>query len=59
MTANGFYNHRKTLGLKRAPFARAIGISPTTALAYEKGQRIPLYIALAIGALLYNLPPAP
>ena len=60
MTAEGFYNARKRLHMRRAPFARALGMSETTAKAYETGtSRIPRYIALAIGALLYGLPEAP
>ncbi len=37
-----------------------MGASRTTVAAYEEGKSpIPQYIALAIGALLYGLQPAP
>jgi len=45
--------------MKKSELARALGIAPRTIKAYEDGNsRIPLYIALAISALLYGLPPA-
>ncbi len=60
MTHESFYEHRKRLGLSRAALARQLGMAPRTVKAYETGtSRIPRYIALAIGALLYGLPPAP
>ncbi len=59
MAPESFYTHRKRLKMKLTPFARELGVSRTTAKAYETGtSRIPRYIALAIGALLYGLPPA-
>ncbi len=60
MTPENFYRHRKALGLKRTGMANALGSSRTTVAAYEDGRSpVPQYIALAIGALLYGLPPAP
>ena len=59
MTPETIYEHRKRLQLKRSEFARALGVAPRTLTAYEEGlSRIPKYIALAIGALLYGMPPA-
>ncbi len=58
MTPADFLAARKRLKLSRAAFARAIGISPNTATAYEHGRHpIPLTVALAAAALLYGLPP--
>ena len=59
MTKDGFEAARYRLKLRRFEFALEIGIARETARAYETGtSRIPIYIALAIGALLYGLPPA-
>jgi len=56
MTPEGFYNHRKHLKLKLAPFARELGITWTTAKAYETGKsRIPQHIELAIQAIRYRV----
>ena len=58
MNPGDFKSTRERLGLSRAAFARAIGISPNTATAYEHGRNpIPLTVALAAAALLYGLPP--
>ena len=59
MTAEGVDNARRRLHMRKGDFASAIGVCLRTANAYETGRNpIPLYIALAIGALLYGLPPA-
>ena len=59
MTAEAFYNARRRLHMRKGEFAADIGIARETLKAYEEGSsRIPRYIALAIGALLYGLPPA-
>ena len=59
MTKEGFEAARYRLKLRRFEFAKETGLSRETVRAYETGKApIPLYIALAIGALLYGLPPA-
>jgi len=59
MTGESFKAHRERLGMSRAAFARALGIAPNSATAYELGRReIPLTVRLAIAALLFGLPPA-
>jgi transcriptional regulator with XRE-family HTH domain len=59
MKPESFKASRTRLNLSRAAFARQLGIAPNTATAYEHGRSpIPVYIALAIAALLYGLPPA-
>ena len=59
MTAEGFNNARRRLHMRKGKFAAKIGVCHKTAKAYEEGtSRIPKYIALAIGALLYGLEPA-
>jgi len=58
MTHADFKATRTRLGMTRAAFARALGIAPNTATAYEHGRHpIPRYIALASAALAYGLPP--
>lgn len=37
--------------------AKVLGCSAATVAAYEAGQKIPKYVALACGALSYGLPP--
>ncbi len=52
MTPERIYQHRKDLKMKRAEFARELGVAPRTLKAYENGtSRIPKYIALAIQAV--------
>ena len=59
MTAERFQEARHRLKLRRFQFAQELGLARETVRAYEEGgSRIPRYIALAIGALLYGLPPA-
>lgn len=58
MTPADFTAARERLDMSRAAFARALGLAPNTVTKYERGRvRIPRYIALAIAALLYGLPP--
>lgn len=58
MTPARYTAARKRLGLSGAAFARELGMSRNTHMAYERGRaRIPRYIALAISALLYGLRP--
>lgn len=60
MSPESLFNHRTRLKMKKAELARILGIAPKTLKAYEEGtSRIPPYIALAIGAVLYGLKPAP
>ena len=60
MTSEGFKAARYRLKLRRFEFALETGLSRETVRAYEEGtSSIPRYIALAVGALLYGLPPAP
>ena len=59
MSPESLYDHRKRIGMKRSELARELGVAPRTLKGYEEGtSRIPRYIALAVGALLYGLPPA-
>ena len=52
MTPENIYTHRKNMKMKRAEFARELGLAPRTLKAYEEGtSRIPRYIALAIQAV--------
>ena len=58
MTHSDFLATRQRLGMSRAAFCRALGLSQNAGTAYEHGRkRIPRYIALACAALLYGLPP--
>lgn len=57
MTAEDFIAWRGVLGFNRAEASRRLGIAPNTVTAYERGQPIPLYVALACAALAYGLPP--
>jgi len=42
--------------MSRAAFARALGIAPNSATAYELGrQQVPQVVALAAAALLHGL----
>ncbi len=52
-----FCETRKRLGLTRAALARALGMSPTTIHAYEKGKHtVPKYVWLAMSALQQKMP---
>lgn len=52
MTPETISKHRRHLKMKRAQFARTLGVAPRTLKAYEDGtNRIPKYIALAIQAV--------
>tara|TARA_B100001079_G_scaffold54245_1_gene45264 strand:+ start:2620 stop:2832 length:213 start_codon:yes stop_codon:yes gene_type:complete len=57
MTTDDFVEWRSRAGLSRAAAARELGCSPKTVAAYESGQAIPRYIALAIAAIQFGLPP--
>lgn len=59
MTAEDFTDWREHLGLNRSQAAAALGVALNTITAYERGQRIPLYVALACSALAMRLPPWP
>lgn len=59
MTPSDFIAWREHLGLNRKEAAEALGVAQNTITAYERGQRIPLYIALACSALAMRLPPWP
>ena len=59
MTAAGIIAARERIGLRRVAFCAALGLSRNALLHYEHGNtRIPRYVALAVAALLYGLPPA-
>lgn len=59
MTPADYTAARERLGLSRAAFARELGLARNTGLAYEHGRaETPRYVALAIAALLFGLPPA-
>ena len=57
MTADDFRTWRMKMDLTAVDAAQVLGISRTTIRSYERGQAIPLYVALACSALLYRLPP--
>lgn len=57
MTGSEFRAWRARLGLSLAGASLALGCSKTTLVGYEKGGRIPRYIALACSALAFGLPP--
>ena len=57
MTQIDFLLWREKLGLTQEAAAIALGMSRTTVRAYERGQIIPLYVALACSALTWKLPP--
>lgn len=57
MTAAEFIAWRERLGLNQAKAAEALGTGPNQPRAYERGQPIPKYIALACAAIAHGLPP--
>lgn len=57
MSANSLKQWRKRLGLSLNGAAQALGCSKTSIIAWERGQRIPHYIALACAAIAQGLPP--
>lgn len=57
MDAKALTAWRVRLSMDKKAAAVALGMSPTTYAAYERGQRIPRYVALACAALAYGLPP--
>jgi transcriptional regulator with XRE-family HTH domain len=57
MTAASLTAWRKRLGWSKAEAARRLGCSKNSILAWENGQAVPLYIALACQALANGLPP--
>lgn len=58
MTPTDFIATHQRLGMSRAAFCRALGISLNAGTAYAKGRSpIPRVVALAAAALLYGLPP--
>lgn len=59
MTAADFIAWREHMHLNRSEAAVRLGVALNTITAYERGQRIPLYVALACSALAMNIPPWP
>lgn len=59
MTSADFITWRAHVGFNRKEAAEALGVAQNTITAYERGQRIPRYIALACTALANRLPPWP
>lgn len=58
MTGEDMMRWRKTLKIKRSEASRILGMSPHTIKNYEEcGVKVPLYVALACAAILYNVPP--
>jgi len=56
MTPTTFKTTRERLGMSRAAFARALGIAPNSATAYELGRKpVPQVVALAAAALIHGL----
>lgn len=62
MTVESFIAWRKQRGLSARQAAFALGIHANTVYRWEQGDHsedVPLYIALACGAISYGLPPHP
>jgi transcriptional regulator with XRE-family HTH domain len=57
MTADNLKAWRKRLNLSLDKAADALGCAKGTLISYERGGRIPKYIALACTALAMGLPP--
>lgn len=57
MTPEQFRQAQKRLGMSRAAFARALGISYNSSTKYATKGGAPLTVRLAISALLWGLPP--
>ncbi len=57
MNAKSLIAWRERLGYNQSEACRKLGLSRTTLAAYERGQKIPNYIALACAAIAHGLPP--